>query len=87
MTCFENGGSIKAVNFSVIWVTITANKAPVSREISVSRVGYLRDISLVKEGSIRKVLDSQGFWSNENAVCIYHCFVAGSNLMHEAIIK
>jgi hypothetical protein len=44
--CFENWSFIKVVNFLVIWVTISVQKAYVSREISVSRERSLRDTRL-----------------------------------------
>ena len=44
--CFENWSSTKIVNFLVIWVTVTVQKAYVSREISVSKERSLRDTRL-----------------------------------------
>jgi len=43
---FENWSFIKVVNFLLIWVTVTVQKAYVSREISVSKVLSPRDIHL-----------------------------------------
>ena len=44
--CFEYWSFINVVNFLVIWVTVTVQKAYVSREIFLSMVGSLRDIRL-----------------------------------------
>jgi hypothetical protein len=44
--CSEDCSFMKVVNFPVMWVTVTVQKAYVSREISVSRERSLGDIRL-----------------------------------------
>jgi len=44
--CFENRNFIKVVNFLVIWVIVTVQKANVSSAISVSEEHSLRDARL-----------------------------------------